>query len=575
MTAGYLVILGAHPERLISPRVEALFVRHRLVEVHRSTRLMATASADLDVRRSPTGHGLLLGTVFDTQMRPAPQRMEFDAPDDWATALTERYWGSYLALVDAGNRTEAYRDPSGALPCYMASIGEGVILTSLPHLLVEGGLVRGSIDWSVLSHSLLDRSSRDARTAIEQISELAPGFLLAVDARATVTSRIWDPWAKATPCPQSDPSDALERVLSATLGAWGSLIRRPLIEVSGGLDSSIVAAGLVRTSADASLISFAAADGDPDERLYAEALAAHLDLPLTIVTPRIEEVDLTRSLSEELPRPNARAFTQAADTLSLAHGMTIGADAFVSGGGGDDLFCYLRSILPALDRWQVEGMVPAARTALDVANMNHSTWWDALARLGRRRLRGAGSSIPKLDTRFLSPALIATQRGSEGCRLSKESSGLAGKDHHVRGVTSIHNHLEGHRRSQFVPILSPLLSQPIVETCLAIPTWHWCAQGRNRAVARDAFAGWLPQLIIERRSKGSFDAFCALLLHANRRVVRELLLGGTLAGQGLLDCPMIEAALAHPSPPAATVSRILSLIDAESWAMAWHGHQRG
>ena len=134
---------------------------------------------------------------------------------------------------------------------------------------------------------------------------------------------------------------------------------------------------------------------------------------------------------------------------------------------------------------------------------------------------------------------------------------------------SIHNYLEGHARSHFAPILSPLLSQPIVECCLGIPTWLWCDKGRNRAVARDAFANRLPRLVLERRSKGSFDAFCARLLDLNRELAHEMLVGGCLAQQGLVDSEAIAAALRIPFPPAETAARILGFIDVEAWVRSW------
>src|SRR3546814_15371600 len=115
-----------------------------------------------------------------------------------------------------------------------------------------------------------------------------------------------------------------------------------------------------------SVSSFAAAPGDPDETLCAQALAQHLGLELGIVHPRVEDVDLTRSLGRDLPRPNARAFVQAADMQSLRHARAIGADAFFSGGGGDDVFCYLSTVPPAIDRLRIEGFRAMLETTGDI-----------------------------------------------------------------------------------------------------------------------------------------------------------------------------------------------------------------
>jgi asparagine synthase (glutamine-hydrolysing) len=479
--------------------------------------------------------------------------------------VTRRYWGSYVVLTPAGAGWCAARDPSGGLACYHAQLGDGHFFTSQPHLLVDCGLISGAIDWSEMWRSLSERSFRGRRTGIRAIDELLPGTCLATIGGKVERRPIWNAWDHACRTPPEVPAEALREALCSTLRSWGDTLHRPLIEISGGLDSAIVAAGVSRGSASASLITFAAASGDPDETLYARAIADHLALELTIVDPQVADVDLRRSLSADLPRPNARAFTQAADALSLRHAQAIGADAFVSGGGGDDVFCYLRSILPAVDRLRAEGVRGMLSSAMDIAIMNHSTFWEALHRIVRRLIRRRSSRRP-LDLRFLNHEAAPRPVSRDAERPSSRSPGKA---EHVESIRGIHNYLEGHARATFAPIVSPLLSQPIVECCLAIPTWHWCAGGRNRAVARHAFRDLLPRSVLERRSKGHFDGFCCALFETNRELIRSMLLGGHLARQRLLDCTAIEAALSCAFPGAETVTRLLTLVDAESWAASW------
>ncbi|MGK4422636.1 asparagine synthase-related protein, partial [Klebsiella pneumoniae] len=69
------------------------------------------------------------------------------------------------------------------------------------------------------------------------------------------------------------------------------------------------------------------------------------------------------------------------------------------------------------------------------------------------------------------------------------------------------SYVEGHDPQDLLPTVSPLLSQPLVETCLGVPSWLWFEGGRNRVVARRAFAGDLPADVIWRRSKGTPDSF--------------------------------------------------------------------
>jgi asparagine synthase (glutamine-hydrolysing) len=146
---------------------------------------------------------------------------------------------------------------------------------------------------------------------------------------------------------------------------------------------------------------------------------------------------------------------------------------------------------------------------------------------------------------------------------------MPGKAAHVRAIATLLNHLEGHGRAAFAPVLFPLLSQPVVEFCLAVPSWHWCEGGRNRSLARGAYAGRLPAAVIERRSKGAFDGFCARLFERNRACVGEMLLEGMLAGQEIIDRGAAEAAVRNPAPSAELVMRLLALVDVEAWLQSW------
>jgi asparagine synthase (glutamine-hydrolysing) len=509
---------------------------------------------------------LVLGQLFEADGRPTEDQIDISLSESGAVEFTSRFWGSYVALGQADGNVRVLRDPSGGLACYHAQIGPNHYVTTLPHLLTESGLLAAQIDWPTIGSALIRHAARLPGTALRGIDEVLPGELRTFSANAASTLQAWDPWRYAKRDLGRGAADTLEQVLCSTLATWGRGTRRPLIEISGGLDSAIVAAGIALAAPGASLITFAAAPGDPDETAYARAVAAHLGMPLEIAYPDLADVDLTCSLSAHLPRPNARAFTQAADMQSLRIARAIDADAFFSGGGGDDVFCYLRTILPALDRLRAEGVTGMLATASDIATMTHSTLWDALPRIVRRLARGHSVKSP-LDGRLISRDYLA-QIVPEP-RLSPERDALPGKADHVRGVLTIHNYLEGHARSEFAPILSPLLSQPIVECCLAIPTWMWCEGGRNRAVARRAFSARLPQIVLDRSSKGSFDGFCARLLELNRSLVSEWLMEGCLADQGFLDRDAIAAALRVPAVPAETVARILALVDVESWVRSW------
>src|SRR3546814_14784414 len=84
----------------------------------------------------------------------------------------------------------------------------------------------------------------------------------------------------------------------------------------------------------------------------------------------------------------------------------------------------------------------------------------------------------------------------------------------------IQNHVEGYDRGVLPPVIPALLAQPIVETCLRIPTWDWCRGGINRAIAREAFSTALPARVIARRSKSGPERLTAEVFEFGRPVPR-------------------------------------------------------
>jgi Asparagine synthase. len=112
----------------------------------------------------------------------------------------------------------------------------------------------------------------------------------------------------------------------------------------------------------------------------------------------------------------------------------------------------------------------------------------------------------------------------------------------------------------------PLLSQPVMETCLSIPSWMWVTGGRNRAVARLAFSDALPAQVLHRKSKGNFSQYNGAVYRRNKEAMRRFLLEGRLQAHGLLDSVALSAYLDRPlSPRDRSFMRIFDLCRAENW----------
>jgi asparagine synthase (glutamine-hydrolysing) len=121
-----------------------------------------------------------------------------------------------------------------------------------------------------------------------------------------------------------------------------------------------------------------------------------------------------------------------------------------------------------------------------------------------------------------------------------------------------------------VDLIHPLLAQPMIELCLAIPSFELVRGGRDRALAREAFAAWLPPAVVQRRSKGGLFSWYARLAAASAPALRAHLLDGVLAGAGLLDRAAVEAAL-DPDDLIRTGDGVdlIAAAAVESWVRHW------
>lgn len=539
-----------------------------------------TVASDPRIDKLSIGpRGTLLGTLFDRSAREPLG--DFDEPrakeivDSDGRALFTRYWGGYVAMVVNAGVTHVVRDPSGHIPCYWFEHGGGVVVTSDPALCVDLALLVPDVDWVSVAGHLLWYERRSRHSALCGVSELVPGERLSVGEDGTTVTPLWQPW----PFTRSDraiteDAEAVElvgRAVRNCVGAWGSRYRRPLVSLSGGLDSSIIAASLARS--EPACVTIATAEPAGDERGFARLVANRIGVPLAERFFEPDRVDIHRSAAARLPRPVSRLFAQEVDRHWREAVNDAGADAIFHGGGGDNVFCYLTSPAPLLDSLWVNGFGPDTRQALvDVASLTDSSV-NAVARAAvRKALVDRGRHRWNYDRSGLSAKAIAL-----GLRFrhhpwfeARPNGVLPGKQAHVAALVRIQNHIDAAEPTRVAPVVAPLLSQPIVETCLRVPSWMWCRGGLNRSVARRAFAASLPDAIIGRRGKGTPDAFDATLIQANRSAIAEMLRGGVLARRGLLDVDWLECALSRAGPITGTdYLRASMLVDVEAWLQSW------
>src|SRR3546814_819210 len=129
------------------------------------------------------------------------------------------------------------------------------------------------------------------------------------------------------------------------------------------------------------------------EKLGFEDARFSFALPPDSVSPRVATLQHVVDL----------AMTRAA----IAHGAT----SFVSGGGGDTVFCYLRTAAPAADAFRERGIAAGLSSIHDLSTLHQCTFWKA-GRLTLKKLLQREKMGFKADTTFLDPLMSVDRKST-------------------------------------------------------------------------------------------------------------------------------------------------------------------
>ena len=526
----------------------------------------------------PIGRGgCVIGTLFD-RSGPARPLSSLSQGDLTLLAASEgrsllaSHWGAYVVAVAGERSSTVLRDPSGDFPCYFVRTDQLAVFASDAELLVKGGIVGIGVDQEEIGRQLFRAFVPVPATALHDITELLAGFALRIASGSLRREQWWNPWDHVAPVAGDDhAAEMLRRTIQHSVQAVASPCARTLVSVSGGLDSSIVASCLARAGADTVCLTMFTDDPAGDERMFARALCERLGLQLLERPYRIEDIDLEQAMAANGPRPRDRLQALAFERVHQAVARELGVDGFVTGNGGDHVFGYSQSAAPIADRYLAEGLTGGILDSLlDVCRQTGCSIFDALGQAwglahSNRRYRVRPNPL------FLDRDFVAGLGPGDWHHpwLDAPAGALPGKAAHVGTILRVQPNLEPSFGSGY-RVLNPLVSQPVVEACLGIPSWVWREGGRDRALVRRAFSRTLPPAVLNRRVKGTPGRFAAQLLDHFRSPIRDRLLGGRLAASHVVDKAALERVLAGEQPvPDLERVRILELVNVEVWIEHW------
>jgi asparagine synthase (glutamine-hydrolysing) len=527
--------------------------------------------------------GFLVGDVFASLSDPtAATRGAAPAgsatPLDVARRLARDHWGRYVAFLQhpGDDGTSVFRDPTGDLDCQTWPLGAGVSVVASDMRLAPAGLrpPRLSLNWDRIAAFVAAHNAVGAELLFDGAAAVAPGTLRRLPDGPAVA--VWSPAAfVATAAPDEAALRAeLVRRVDSAVAALSADYPRLIAEVSGGLDSAIVAAALAQTGRAPRVVQWLNRRGDRpegDERGHARAVTERLGVALTTVVKSpapLIEADIAELGSTVWPAING--IDAARDRDMVERLRSTGAGAMVSGQGGDAVFFQMPSALVAADEVRRRGLGALASPLLvEVARRTRTSVWQVLAEAWPRR-------GPSVQPTQISPLVSQEVRmGMAGVvhPWARDAAGLSpAKQLQIRAIANAHIYRGDCRRRRVADLIFPLLAQPVVELCLSIPAAVLAGGAHDRRFARAAFADRLPACVRQRRSKGDLTAYFAHLVAASLPTLRPWLLEGCLCEAGVLDRAIVDRALtpqALITAPAA--SELLCAAAAEAWVRRWQG----
>jgi asparagine synthase (glutamine-hydrolysing) len=451
--------------------------------------------------------------------------------EEWGEAMVERLNGMFAFAVLDRRRGEVLlaRDRMGIKPLHYAIAGKRLVFASeLKAMLLDPELRRG-IDPAALDDYLAYEFVPSPASIVRGTSKLQPAHTLTFSV-ADGTHRLRRYWSPELGVGEARPGRSLDEECEALRSVLRESVRKELISdvplgvfLSGGIDSSAVAAMMTQLGGEVKSFSVGFADRSFDESGYARQVARHLGTEHRELTL---EPSMLLDLIPRLPRLLDEPLGDASiiPTYLLSEFTRRHVKVALGGDGGDELFAgyptlqahRLATYYMKAPRVLREGLVEPAVRRLPVSRSNLS--FDFRAKrfvaaagypTGERHQRWMGSFSAEQRIALLSHE-TRQQLSADGSRAPDfGQAAYADPLNHVLAM-DMRLYLENDilvkldRASMMASLEGrvPLLNNDFVEFATHLPMNMKLRRLRSKFLLKRALRGVLPEQILNRPKKG-------------------------------------------------------------------------
>ena len=515
-----------------------------------------------------------------------------------ASALTRLHGMMAFGYWSVKTRTLTLaRDRFGKKPLYYAPLGgpsapDGVVFGSEMRALLAHPRVRAerAIDPVAVTQYLTHEAVPAPRSILANVRKLGAGEIATWSERDGLRVSRWYAPQYGTQL----RGDARELEAELTRRVSRAVSRRLVADVpvgvflSGGLDSSFVAACAAATHPRVKTFAIGFEDPSFDESEHAALVARHLgtDHHTEVLAPATL-VDLVVPTLDRMDEPHAD--TSILPTTLLARLARREVTVALGGDGGDETLAGY----PTFVADEVLSRVPPSRSLARLAGSLASVApaSDANFSLGfklRQMSLGLGARGAERHARWLSaidpdtlPSLLGSKlRESAPHALDAARAAAAGTVSDFDAATAFYlsvylaegvlQKVDRATMSVSLEARAPLLDTEVVEFCLALAPEHRIRHGVTKKIMRDALRPMVPRSIIERPKKGFGAPVGQWLRGPLRHLVTDTLSHDRVARGGWFDAREVTRIVdEHLSERADHRKALYTLLVLEHWRARW------
>jgi asparagine synthase (glutamine-hydrolysing) len=503
--------------------------------------------------------------------------------EEYADRCVEHMRGMFaFALWDERTRTLLLaRDRLGIKPLYYGEFGGRLLFASELKAILQIPEVERNLNWAALNHFFGFLSTPATESIIEGVHKLQPGHVLIASGKQIRIQPYWDVHF------EPDRSRTEEQTVERLRELLEESVKLHLVSdvpvgafLSGGIDSSAVAATMTRLASDRiSTFSIGFTEEDYNELRFARMMAKRLGTEHHELVLEPNAVDILQDLAWHLDEPfgdSSAIPTYMVSRLAAQYGKVV-----LSGDGGDELFA-------GYDKYAVE---------------QKERNYDFLPLAVRRFLGGVAESLPEgmrgrnflrhislpgpercLDATTLfrleemrrmfqeEPFQLLSANDPRELKI-KALAQVKGNWLSVMQYMDLKNYLpldilakvDRMSMAHSLEVRVPLLDHKLVEFAATIPPELKLRGNMRKYIFKRAVRGVLPEEIIDRPKRGFAIPLGKWFRGRLGDFVRDLLLSDTARQRGLFRTEYVEDLLDLHNKGKDLDLQLWSLISFEMW----------